>query len=132
VSPAVNTDSRALVVEAVVPNPDGRLKPGSFVTARIEQANERPAILVPAASVRTSGATARVYVVAANRAEERIVTVGDAAGDMVEIVTGLKAGEQVATGNQDRLTDGAAVAVGGAGPDGRDQQDATPAGSREE
>ena len=112
VSPAVTTESRALVVEAVVPNAGGRLKPGSFVTARIEQASERPAILVPAASVRTSGATARVYVVAANRAEERVVTTGDVTGDLIEIVTGLKTGEQVATSNQDRLTDGAAVTSG--------------------
>ena len=37
VSPGVRADSRALVVEAVVPNAKGLLKPGLFVTARIEQ-----------------------------------------------------------------------------------------------
>ena len=36
-SPGVRADSRALVVEAVVPNAKGLLKPGLFVTARIEQ-----------------------------------------------------------------------------------------------
>ncbi|HWN84250.1 MAG TPA: efflux RND transporter periplasmic adaptor subunit, partial [Vicinamibacterales bacterium] len=38
VSPALQTDSRTLIVEAVVANPDGSLKPGSFATAQIEQA----------------------------------------------------------------------------------------------
>ena len=40
VSPALQTDSRTLIVEAVVANPDGSLKPGSFATAQIEQADE--------------------------------------------------------------------------------------------
>ena len=38
VSPSVTAETRALIVEAVVPNADGRLKPGFFATARIEQA----------------------------------------------------------------------------------------------
>jgi membrane fusion protein, multidrug efflux system len=36
VSPAVQADSRALIIEAVVPNESGELKPGQFATARIE------------------------------------------------------------------------------------------------
>ena len=47
VSPAVRADSRALIIEAVVPNESGELKPGLFATARIEQANQTPAVLVP-------------------------------------------------------------------------------------
>ena len=43
VSPSVNADTRALMIEAVVPNGAGRLKPGLFATARIEQARARPA-----------------------------------------------------------------------------------------
>ena len=43
VSPGVSADSRALVVEAVVPNAKGLLKPGLFVTARIEQGAPTPA-----------------------------------------------------------------------------------------
>jgi membrane fusion protein (multidrug efflux system) len=98
-------------VEAVVPNESGVLKPGSFATARIEQASERPAVLVPAAAVRRDAGTARVFVLSDNRAEERIVTVGQSAGDqLVEIVTGLKPGETVAASSVDQLVDGARVA----------------------
>jgi membrane fusion protein (multidrug efflux system) len=109
VSPALQADSRTLVVEAQVANDSGMLKPGSFATARIEQASERPAVLVPAAAVRTVSGTSRVYVISGDRAEERIVTVGQSVDDLVEISTGLKAGENVATSNVDRLVDGAPI-----------------------
>jgi RND family efflux transporter MFP subunit len=112
VSPALQTDSRTLVVEAVVPNDDGGLKPGSFATAQIEQASRKPGILVPAAAVRTISGTSRVFVVATDRAEERLVTVGQAVDDLVEITTGLKIGERVATSNVTQLVDGARVALG--------------------
>jgi membrane fusion protein, multidrug efflux system len=110
VSPALQTDSRTLVVEAVVPNDDGALKPGSFATAQIEQESKKPGILVPAAAVRTVSGSSRVFVVATNRAEERLVTIGQTVEDLVEITTGLKAGERVATTNVTLLVDGALVA----------------------
>jgi membrane fusion protein (multidrug efflux system) len=109
VSPALQTDSRTLIVEALVMNNTGILKPGSFATARIEQATERPAVLVPAAAVRTVSGTSRVYVVTGERVEERIVTVGQAVDHQVEISTGLKAGENVATSNVEQLVDGSRV-----------------------
>jgi RND family efflux transporter MFP subunit len=112
VSPALQTDSRTLVVEAVVPNDDGALKPGSFATAQIEQESKKPGILVPAAAVRTVSGSSRVFVVATNRAEERLVTIGQTVDDLVEITTGLKAGERVATTNVTQLVDGALVSAG--------------------
>src|SRR5688572_14122165 len=48
VSPALQTDSRTLIVEAVVANTDGSLRPGSFATARIAQTTSTPGILTPA------------------------------------------------------------------------------------
>jgi RND family efflux transporter MFP subunit len=113
VSPALRADSRALVVEAVVPNDTGQLKPGLFATARIEQQVEAPAVLVPTGAIRVISDTARVFVIKANHtAEERLVTTGQTVGDMVEIATGLKAGETVATRNVAQLRDGISVAEG--------------------
>ena len=107
VSPALQTDSRTLIVEAVVANDDGSLRPGSFATAQIEQADERARRCWRRSSaVRTVSGTSRVFVVAGGRAEERLVTTGQAVGDLVEITTGLKAGEQVATTNVNQLVDG--------------------------
>lgn len=112
VSPALQTDSRSLIVEAVVPNEDGILKPGSFATAQIEQGSQSPGVLVPAAAVRTVAGTARVFVASEGHVEERIVTVGQSVGDLVEITTGLKKGERVATSNVATLADGVRVGEG--------------------
>mgnify|MGYP003578273722 CR=1 FL=1 len=53
--------------------------------------------------------TSRVYVISRDRTEERIVTVGQSADDLIEITTGLKAGENVATSNVEKLSDGSHV-----------------------
>ena len=92
-----------------MPNADGRLKPGFFATAQIEEAQQRPGILVPAAAVRTIAGTARVFVIDGDRAEERIVMTGQAVGDQIEIASGVKAGERVATSGVDQLVDGVRV-----------------------
>ncbi len=77
----------------------GTLRPGSFATALIEQANRSPGILTPVVAVRTVAGTSRVFVVSGDKVEERIVTIGQPVGDLVEITSGLKAGEKVATSN---------------------------------
>ena len=110
VSPALESDSRALVVEAVVENEGGELKPGLFATAQIEQASGAPALLVPAHAVRMTSGTARVYVVSTEgTVEERIVTTGQLAGQLIEITSGLTPGEVVATSNVAQLADGVRV-----------------------
>jgi membrane fusion protein (multidrug efflux system) len=111
VSPSIAAATRALTIEAVVPNSSGRLKPGFFATAQIEQASMRPGVLVPAAAVRTISGTARVFVIKEDRVEERIVTAGQAIGEQVEITSGLKAGERVVAIGVDRLVDGVRVVV---------------------
>jgi RND family efflux transporter MFP subunit len=106
ISPAVIAETRALTVEAVVPNHDRRLKPGFFATARIERGELTPRVVVPAASVRTVAGTARLFVVDGERARERVVTVGEVVDEAIEVVTGLAAGERVITGPLSQLADG--------------------------
>ena len=71
VSPVLRTDTRALVVEAVVPNDSGQLKPGLFATAKIEQASETPAVLVTSAAVHKVTGAARVYLIRGNGTAEK-------------------------------------------------------------
>ncbi|MBM3771924.1 MAG: efflux RND transporter periplasmic adaptor subunit [Acidimicrobiia bacterium] len=111
VSPTLETAQRALTVEAVVANPTGELKPGLFATARIEQPEKTPGVLVPTAAVQTLGGTSRVFVVAGDAVEERLVTTGQTADSSIEITKGLKAGERVATTSIAQLADGLKIAV---------------------
>jgi RND family efflux transporter MFP subunit len=114
VSPALKTDQRALTVEAVAPNADGRLKPGLFATAFLQQTSPAPALLVPASAIETVAGTSRVYVITtSNTVEERIVTLGETVGERVELASGVKAGERVAANPRGKLADGARVQIEG-------------------
>jgi RND family efflux transporter MFP subunit len=110
VSPALKSDQRALTVEAIAPNADGRLKPGLFAAALLQQPAPAPALLVPSTAVETVAGTSRVYVVAGgDKVEERIVTLGEKVGDRIELASGVKAGETVAANPCGKLADGVRV-----------------------
>ena len=109
VSPSLRADQRALTVEAVVPNSNGELKPGMFATALIQQPKKVEAILVPASAVRVVSGTSRVFVVAGDHAEERLVTTGQVVDQLVEVTSGLTRGDRVATANVAQLVDGVKV-----------------------
>ena len=109
-SPALQTDSRTLIVEAVVANDDGSLEArlvrhGADRTGR----PERPACSRPQRQCEPSSGTSRVFVVADEPRRERLVTTGQTVGDLVEITSGLKAGEQVVTTNVNQIVDGVRV-----------------------
>ena len=114
VSPALKSDQRALMVEAIASNADGRLKPGLFATALLQHPAPAPAMLVPASAVETVAGTSRVFVIAAGeKIEERIVTVGEKIGDRIELANGVKPGERVAANPRGKLTDGVRVQIEG-------------------
>ena len=109
ISPNVTPTSRTLTVEAEIENGSGVLKPGQFATVRILQARAEPALLVPARAVRTESGVSRIFVIKDGHARERVVQLGQADGDLVEIKGGVAADEPVATSNVELLSDGMAV-----------------------
>jgi len=108
IGPAVRRSSRDVVAEAVVPNPDRRLAPGMFALARVALGTRR-ALVVPRSAVRRGDASARIWVVSAGHAEERIVALGPELGSVIVIESGARAGERVVTGPSARIRDGIAV-----------------------
>jgi membrane fusion protein (multidrug efflux system) len=109
VGPALRADARALVVEALVQNSNSMLQPGLFATARIELPASRRSILVPTSAVRTEVGVSRLFVAKDSRAEQRIVQIGREIDKLVEIVSGVGAGERVVAQATDRLADGAPI-----------------------
>lgn len=109
ISPNVTASSRTLSVEADIENSGGALKPGQFATVRILQSHSEPAVLIPARAVRTESGVSRVFVIKDGHAEQRLVQVGQSESDLVEVKSGVGAGEQVATSNVEQLSDGIAV-----------------------
>jgi len=98
-------DARTLTVRArvVVPNPDGKLRPGSFATVRITDPHAEhgttagsEVIVVPQRAVQRDGDESVVFVVVGDgRFERREVELGRRATGLVEILVGLNAGERV-------------------------------------
>lgn len=120
VNPAITAESRSFVVEARVPNPKGRLKPGMFAVATIDQGRTERAMLVPERAVIEDVNTNsfRVYVVDdGNRARLRVVQLAARQGQpgMTKILTGVKEGERVATSGLGELYDGASITPSGGG-----------------
>ncbi|HUF91932.1 MAG TPA: efflux RND transporter periplasmic adaptor subunit [Candidatus Limnocylindria bacterium] len=109
VSPAVEVASRTVLVEAEVPNPDGRLKPGLFARGAAVIREDRDVTFVPEAAVSYFAGLTRVFVVADGTASQRPVTLGTRMDGFIEIVKGVRPGEQVATSRLAQLQDGAAV-----------------------
>ncbi len=106
---SVAKQSRALTVEAVVPNAEGTLRPGLFVQARILIGGQRELVSVPRAAVLELGGTRRAFVVVGHRVEERVLAVVGDEGDSVLVDQGLQPAERVATSALDRLSDGQEV-----------------------
>lgn len=109
IGPSLRSESRTLVVEAVVPNPQHLLKPGLFVTARLALPKSEKTLLVPSAAVLTDSGVSRVFVLGSQRIAERIVALGDNYGDVIEVRSGLGEGDRVVVSPDRRLTDGLEV-----------------------
>jgi membrane fusion protein, multidrug efflux system len=100
INPAIDEVSRAAKVVAEVRNADGALKGGLFVRGRIVISSKADVLQVPRAALlnwNVAAATADVYVVRDGKVEKRPVTIGQDAGSVVAIESGLTSGEQVVT-----------------------------------
>ena len=111
VSASVERNTRALTVEAVVPNDDGVLRPGLFATARLQTGERQTVSELPAEAVRTAAGVSRVFVVNGSSITERVVSIADRVGDKIIVAEGLGEGERVAIDGFDKLGDGVTVNV---------------------
>ncbi len=113
ISPAVNTATRAFPFEALVPNKDTVLKPGTFARVHIETGKVDQVLTLPFAALQYRYGVNRVFVVNGDKVSARETRVGDRLGDRIEILSGVKAGEPVVAGDVDKLLDGVKVTFGG-------------------
>lgn len=95
IHPSLDTTTRTLTARAEVPNRDGALRPGMYLTARLAPASA-PRLAVPLTAVLPTGTRELVFV---NRGDgqfmAREVRTGARSDSLVEIVTGLKPGDEV-------------------------------------
>jgi membrane fusion protein, multidrug efflux system len=111
ISPGVNASTRAFPFEALVPNTDTVLKPGTFARVHIESGKVDDVLSVPYAALQYRYGVNRVFVINGDKLAMRELSVGERLGDRIEVMSGVKAGERVAVTDVDTLADGVAVAV---------------------
>jgi multidrug efflux pump subunit AcrA (membrane-fusion protein) len=111
--PEVDPLTRTVAVDVAIPNADLRFKPGAFATVELEVGADRDACVVRASAVRSFAGVRKVYVVAEGEIVERVVSVGRAAGDRIEITTGLKRGDMYVAAPPAGLTAGTRISADG-------------------
>lgn len=113
--------NRSLPVRALINNPDGRLRPGQFMSASLTL-REREALVIPEQAVLIRGDNKYVFIAEDGIAERVSVTLGSRMPGLVEVVSGIGKSDQVIITGQDRLSSGDRVDVQdgeGAVPDNR-------------
>jgi cobalt-zinc-cadmium efflux system membrane fusion protein len=98
IDPEIKAETRTAQIRVEVPNPGKQLRLGMFVEMEVGEAGAGGGVMIPRAAVQTVGDRTVVYL--ANPATpgqyaEREVKVGDASGDLVQIISGLVAGDAV-------------------------------------
>lgn len=122
IQPAVDTATRNVQVEATLPNPEFKLKPGMFVQVEVDAEKPQNYLTVPQSAISFNSYGDIVYIVkdsgkkdSKNQpillAKEVFVTVGDSRGDQVAILKGLQAGDIIVTSGQLKLKNGSTVII---------------------
>ena len=107
---ALDLNTRTLLTEVDVPNPNDGLRPGMYVQVKFIAARTAPAVLVPSGALvwRPEGTVVPVLD-GDRRVRYRTVRVGRDLGAEVEVVAGLEAGESLVVYPGDSLAEGRQV-----------------------
>lgn len=107
----VDPVSRTVTVRAMIDNPDGKLRPGMFLTVTLLK-DEIRALVVPEQAIVPEQSRQFVLVVGEDDVvEKREVATGRRRPGEVEIVAGLQSGERVITEGTQKARPGKAVTV---------------------
>ena len=121
VSPTVDQSKRTFIVEVLIDNPNGELKPGSYARARVITDKVDEVRVVPVRAVIYLLGSNKAFVVRDGVVEARDLKLGDRLEQQVEVLEGLQAGEVVALDQLSRLDSGVKVQASAGGLDPRKQ-----------
>ncbi|MGB5132028.1 MAG: efflux RND transporter periplasmic adaptor subunit [Steroidobacteraceae bacterium] len=111
VSPYVDPRTATFGVRIRVTDTGGVLRPGMFARVAIVYERKMDALQIPRTALLDGDGPPKVFVVKDGKAAERAVQLGLSNGAYVEIVTGLRDGEQVVVVGQAAVKPGAAVRI---------------------
>ena len=120
INAVVDEATRNVQVQATLPNPDGRLRPGMFVQTQVLLGESRPVVTLPASAINYAPYGDSVFVIddlkdpngATYRGvRQQVVKLGGARGDQVAVISGVEPGQEVVTSGVFKLRNGAPVQV---------------------
>jgi len=115
ISPDVDVSSRNVQIRATFANSDGRLQPGMFAGVEIVSDTARTALVIPETAVIYAPYGDAVYAIEDKdqtlTARQKFVRLGERRGDLVEVLSGLSAGETIVSSGAFKLHNGSAVAI---------------------
>jgi cobalt-zinc-cadmium efflux system membrane fusion protein len=97
ITPVMDEETRTATARLVLPNPDGRWRPGMFVTARVLVERREAGVAVPRSAIQTVDERPVVFVETPEGFRLREVTVGTSGAEHLEIRDGLEPGERFVT-----------------------------------
>jgi membrane fusion protein (multidrug efflux system) len=111
IDPRLDVSGRSLLVRAVVPNTDQRLRPGLFARVTVLLELKEAALSVPEQAIVPQGDSQFVFKIVDGKVKLTKVVIGTRREGRVEIVDGLAAGDQVVTAGQLKIRDGTPVSI---------------------
>jgi membrane fusion protein (multidrug efflux system) len=123
VDSVVSPETRNVQVQATVPNPGGKLRPGMFVQTSVVTGATRSNVSLPASAISYAPFGDSVFVLADMKgpggqtyrgARQQFVKLGPSRGDRVAVLSGVNPGDEVVTSGTFKLRNGAAVHVNNA------------------
>lgn len=112
IAPAADPESRTFLVKIKISNPDHRLKSGMFADVKITKGKSGSAVVVPIESiVGLNSENPYLFVIEAGKAVKKELEIGIMTDSRVEILSGLKADQDIIIRGQNNLEAGQAVEV---------------------
>ena len=103
IAPVVGDDTRTALARVVLPNPTGRLRPGTFVNGNVAVDQTKAPMVIDRSAIQYVDDQPCVFVYDGQAFDKRNVTLGRTDGQRIEITEGLQPGENVVTKNAFRI-----------------------------
>ena len=110
-SEAINGTTRTLLTEVDLPNPENTLLSGSYAEVHLHVPSQTPTFLIPDNTVLFRSQHLQVGIVRDGRVELTDITPGHDFGTEMEVLAGLKAGDQIVVNPPDSLVSGQQVKI---------------------
>lgn len=109
INPVAGVENRMFRVKVTIPNSEGLIKPGMFVSVKMTDETPVKAIMVPKTAIVQEKGLSYIFVVDGNQAKRVSVEVGELQADNIQIVKGLHVGDRIILDQTDRLQDKALI-----------------------